>query len=313
MPSVRGSHFAKLLGVVLLLTVLTLAGCGGGGSGTTGSTKPGTGINLTIGSKNDPDGQLLAWMYSLLLTNQGFNVTTKTALGQTPVLDAAIKSGAVDIYPEFTGTGIGVYKLQSSQDAQTLYNTVKNYYETNFKVTWLDPAYNLNDSYGLCTTQAIANQYNLKKMSDLVPVANKLTLGGQQDFTDPQQGVFPPVAAAYGLHFKNTVNISESLSFGAVQKGDIQINECYTTDPAIVVNNFVLLQDDKSAFPLYNPAPIVRDSTLAKSSAIASTLNPLETHLTTASQTALIKQVAIDHQKPEDVAKAFLKAQGLLP
>jgi osmoprotectant transport system substrate-binding protein len=252
-------------------------------------------------------------MYSLLLTNQGFNVTTKTALGQTPVLDASIKSGAVDIYPEFTGTGIGVYKLPSSQDAQTLYNTVKGYYESNFKITWLDPAYNLNDSYGLCTSKQVAQQYNLTKMSDLVSVAGQLTLGGQQDFTDPQQGVFPPVATAYGLKFKKTVNITEQLSFGAVQKGDIQINECYTTDPAIVVNNFVLLQDDKSAFPLYNPAPIVRDSTLAKSSAIASTLNPLETHLTTESQTALIKQVAIDHQKPEDVAKAFLKAQGLLP
>jgi len=296
--------------------VLTLAGCGGGGSGTTGGTstpKPGAGISLTIGSKNDPDGQLLAWMYSLILTNQGYNVTTKTALGQTPVLDQAIKSGAVDMYPEFTGTGIGVYKLQSSQDAQTLYTTVKNYYETNFKITWLDPAYNLNDSYGLCTSQAIANQYNLKKMSDLSAVAGQLTLGGQQDFTDPQQGVFPPVATAYGLHFKKTVNISEQLGFGAVQKGDIQINECYTTDPAIVVNNFVLLQDDKNAFPLYNPAPIIRDSTLAKSPAIATFLNPLEMHLTTDSQTALIKQVAVDHQKPEDVARAFLKAQGLIP
>ena len=305
------SSFAKRLGVVVLLTVLTLAGCGGGGSGS--NNQPGKGISLTIGSKNDPDGQLQAELYSLLLKNQGFTVTTKLALGQTPVLDAAIKSGEVDMYPEFTGTGIGVYKLQSSQDAQTLYTTVKNYYETNFKITWLDPAYNLNDSYGLCTTQAIANQYNLKKMSDLTPVAGQLTLGGQQDFTDPQQGVFPPVASAYGLHFKKTVNISEQLSFGAVQKGDIQINECYTTDPAIVVNNFVLLQDDKSAFPLYNPAPIIRDSTLAKSSAIAATLNPLEMHLTTASQTALIKQVAIDHQKPEDVAKAYLKAQGLIP
>ncbi len=315
MPSVRRPNFAKLLGVVLLMTVLTLAGCGGGGSGNTGGTssKPGTGISLTIGSKNDPDGQLLAWMYSLLLQNQGFTVTTKTALGQTPVLDAAIKSGAVDIYPEFTGTGIGVYKLQSSQDAHTLYTTVKNYYETNFHITWLDPAYNLNDSYGLCTSQQIAQQYNLKKMSDLTAVAGQLTLGGQQDFTDPQQGVFPPVASAYSLHFKNTVNINESLSFDAVKKGDIQINECYTTDPAIVVNNFVLLQDDKNAFPLYNPAPIVRDSTLAKSSAIAAALNPLEMHLTTESQTALIKQVAIDHQKPQDVAKAYLKQQGLLP
>ncbi len=71
----------------------------------------GAGISLTIGSKNDPDGQLLAEMYSLLLANQGFKVTTKLALGQTPVLSAAIKSGAVDIYPEFTGTGLSIGSL----------------------------------------------------------------------------------------------------------------------------------------------------------------------------------------------------------
>jgi osmoprotectant transport system substrate-binding protein len=127
----------------------------------------GAGINLTIGSKNDPDGQLLAEMYSLLLTNQGFNVTTKLALGQTTVLDAAIKSGQVDIYPEFTGTGLSLGKLTNTTDPQTAYNEVKAYYEQNDHITWLAAAFNLNDSYGYCTSKANASKYHLASIADL--------------------------------------------------------------------------------------------------------------------------------------------------
>jgi osmoprotectant transport system permease protein len=127
----------------------------------------GAGINLTIGSKNDPDGQLLAEMYSLLLANQGFNVTTRLALGQTTVLDAAIKSGAVDIYPEFTGTGLSLGKLPNTTDPQTAYTEVKNYYEQQFHITWLDAAFGLNDSYGYCTSKANASKFHLSSIGDL--------------------------------------------------------------------------------------------------------------------------------------------------
>jgi len=137
-------------------------------------------------------------------------------------------------------------------------------------------------------------QYHLQTLDDLVAVAPQLILGGQQDFTDPQTGVFPPVAQGYGLHFKSVVTISEQLSFAAVQKGDIQINECYTTDPSIVTDNFVLLKDTKGLFPNYNPAPIVRDQLLNKAPVIATTLNALEPHLTTSVITGLIKQVTVD-------------------
>jgi osmoprotectant transport system substrate-binding protein len=298
---------AKALGVVMLLAVLTLAGCGGGGSGA--GSKPGSGINLTIGSKNDPDGQLLAEMYSLLLQNQGFNVTTKLALGQTPVLDAAIKSGAVDIYPEFNGTALSIYKLPQTNDPQTAYNEAKNYYKQNLHITWLEPALKLNDSYGYCTSPAKAQQYKLKTIADLAPVANKLVFALQQDAKD----IYNTAGQAYGVSFKSTVTISEQLSFQAVTGGQADINECYTTDPAIVNNHFVLLQDTKNAFPPYNPSPIVRDQTLAKSSAIASTLNGLASHLTTDSQTALIAQLGGDASKVPAVAKKFLQDQGLLP
>lgn len=301
--------FGKYLGVVLMLTVLTLAGCGGGGSGNGGSTNKG---NLTIASKNDPDGQLLAEMYSLLLQHAGYNVTTKLMLGQTPVLDSSIKSGAIDIYPEFTGTGVGINHLTSTSDPQQAYSEVKSYYEQNYHITWLDAAFNLNDSYGLCTSQDVASKHNLKTLDDLVPVASQLTLGGQQDFTDAKTGVFPPVQSAYGLNFKKTVSISESLGFNAVKSGQIDINECYTTDPAIITNNFVLLKDTKNAFPPYNPAPIIRDSVLQAHQDIATTLKPLASKLTTDEITKLIKQVTVDGKKVPDVAETWLKSQGLL-
>jgi osmoprotectant transport system permease protein len=133
----------------------------------TSGSKPGAGINLTIGSKNDADGQLLAEMYSLLLANQGFNVTTKLMLGQTPVLDAAIKSGQVDIYPEFTGTGLSLGSLPNTTDPQQAYTEVKNYYEQQFHITWLAAAFNLNDSYGYCTSKANATKYHLQSIGDL--------------------------------------------------------------------------------------------------------------------------------------------------
>jgi osmoprotectant transport system substrate-binding protein len=303
-------RFYKPLGVVLLMVVLTLAGCGGGGSGSTSGNN--ANIKITIGSKNDADGQLLAEMYSLILAKHGYSVTTKLQLGQNKVLDTAIKSGAIDMYPEFTGTALSVNNLPATQDPHQAFNEVKQYYEQNFQITWLDAAFNLNDSYGLCTNQQISGQHNLKSMSDLVSVAPQLVLAGQQDFLDPQSGIFPPVAKAYGLAFKDTVQISEQLGFDAVNKGNAQINECYTTDPAIVVDNFVLLSDDKNAFPAYNPAPIVRDDLLRKAPAIATLLQPLESKLTTASQTALIKEVSVDKKSVKEAAQTWLQQEGLL-
>lgn len=305
--------FVKLLGVVLMLSILTLAGCGGGGSGSGNTSgKPGAGVTLTVGSKKDADGRLLAQMYALLLEKQGFTINLKLGLGDNKVLDSAIKSNQIDLYPDFNGTALGNYGLPATSDPQKAYQEAHDYYEQNFKITWLDPALQLNDSYGICTSQSVANKYNLKTLDDLAKVANQLTLAGQTDFTDATTGVFPPVAKVYGITFKSTKTVDESLGFAAVTSGQVDVNECYTTDPHIVTNNFVLLQDSKNAFPAYNPSPLVRDPVLQKSPIIKDTLNALAPHLTTAKITALIKQVTLDGKSEKTVATAFLSSEGLL-
>ncbi len=266
-------------------------------------------ISITVGSKLDVDGQLNAEMYALLLQDQGYKVTTKLGLGQTPVLDKAIKSGAIDIYPEFTGTALSLLNMEPTQDAQQAYQEVSSAYEKQFNLTWLKPAYDLNDSYAICTSQKVANDRNLKTIDDLVPIADQLTLASQQDGID---AAVKPVQDGYGIQFKNVVKISEQLGFEAVTKGNADLNVCYTTDPNIIVNNFVVLKDTKNVFPIYNPAPVVRDELLQKAPPIRTTLDALQPKLSTDTMVGLIKQVSVDHKSVEDVAKAFLQDQGLI-
>ncbi len=299
----------KLLGVVMLLAVLVIAGCGGGGSGAgTSNTNKG---NITVGSKNDPDSQLLGTMYALLLQHAGYTVTSKIPLGETPVLDGAIKAktGGIDIYPEFTGTSLTVYKLPQTQNPQQAYQSVADYYQQNFKLTWLNPAYSLNDSYAICTSPQVAQQRNLKSLDDLVPIASQLTIASQQDGLD---AAINPVQTAYNLKFKAVKQVTEALGYATVLKGDADLNVCYTTDPAIVTNSFVVLTDSKGVFPIYNPAPVVRDSVLSSHPDIKTTLNALEPKLTTDVIVKLIKSVSIDHQPVRQVAQTFLQQQGLL-
>ncbi len=301
------ANFAKLLGVVVLMSVLTMAGCGGGGSGT---GKPGSGVSLTVGSKKDADGQLLGEMYALLLENAGYTVNRKLGVGDTPFLDSAIKSGAVDIYPEFTGTASSTYKLSVSQDPKAAYNTVADYYSKNLKLTWLDAAYNLNDSYAICTSQENASKFNLHSNADLAAQNGNLKIASQDDGVT---AAVDPVKQGYSVTFKEVVSLAEQLSFAAVKNGDVDLMVCYTTDPGIVTNNFVVLTDPMGVFPNYNPAPVVRDDLLSKSPAVKDTLNPLASKLTTADQVALIKQVSLDKKTVHEVAKAYLQQKGLLP
>ncbi|HEU5198212.1 MAG TPA: glycine betaine ABC transporter substrate-binding protein [Ktedonobacterales bacterium] len=304
----RPSPLVKAL-LIVPLALLALAGCGPSTGGSASS--PCKGTKVTVGGKLDTEAQLLTEMYSLLLKNAGCTVTERAKLGTNQIVFNAITSGQIDLYPEFTATGLAQLGESTTHNAQQDYQMVKQGYEQKYQITWLDAA-PMNDTYGVCTTKSNATSLNVSKVSDLVPLASKDTLATPPDGqSDPN--VIPALQKVYGIKFGTETVLDENLTFQAVQQGNAQFNICYTTNGLISADNFVLLDDDKSVFPIYNPAPIVRDSTLKNAPAIADALNPLAPKLTTAEITKLNADVDVNHQTVHEVAQTWLKQQGLLP
>jgi osmoprotectant transport system substrate-binding protein len=117
-----------------------------------------------------------------MLEENGFTVERKLNLGGTPVAQAAIESGEIDLYPEYTGTGLlTVLKLPASSDQQQVYNTVKAGYQEQFGLVWLDPA-PMNNTQALAMTEERANELNIRTISDFAAQANDLVLIGPPEF-----------------------------------------------------------------------------------------------------------------------------------
>src|SRR5437667_8138292 len=172
---------AKFLLLFALIPMLILSACGGStGSSTSSGTSTPTKVPITVGSKLDPEAQLLGEMYVLLLQKAGYTVNAKLALGQTPVVFSALKSGAIDLYLEFTGTGLNILGVKSAYNPDQDYQTVKSGFEQQYHITWLDQA-PLNDGYALCTSKAESQKLGVTTLSQLAPKVPQLTLATQSD------------------------------------------------------------------------------------------------------------------------------------
>lgn len=316
MTALARSFRSKTLFLSLgLLLMLILPACG-----TTATTSSGGGSKGTIivGSKLDTEGQLIGEMYIQLLQKAGYTVTPKLALGNSIIIDQAIKSNAIDLYPEFTATGLNQLNVPSSHDPQKDYQTVKTQYEQQFHITWLDPA-PLNDGYAICTSKNEAQKLgNISTISQLAPMVGKLTLASPTDgisFIDNLQ----PVYGFTTKSFKGLDKVLYAIGFKAVANDQAQVNVCYTTDGTVSTQNFIFLNDDKNGFPQFHPAPIVRDAILSKYPDIKNILNRLAPDLTTDVSIQLQNQVASmvkngtsSSEAVKVVAKQFLQSKGLL-
>lgn len=300
---------ANLLSLLILAPVLLLAACGTTTTTTGSGPAAPSSIHLTVGGKLDTEAQLITKMYVLLLKKAGYQVTEKAALGANNVVFSAINSGQIDLYPEFTATGLAKLGLTSANDADKDYNAVKQGYEKQYHITWLDKS-PLNDTYGVCAPKGSSKLKGATSISQLAPVASQLSVASPPDGIKFGTDV---LKSTYNLNFKGiTTYNEEGLTFPAVTTGQQDLNICYTTAALIAKDNFFVLKDDKNVFPAYNPAPIVRDDTLQKAPGIKDALNKLAPYLTTEVSQELQKQVSADGKSVTDVATTFLKSKGLL-
>lgn len=294
----------KLKKIIAFALVLVLAF---GMMGCSGKDK------VTIGSKDFSEnvviGEILA---QLIEANTDLQVERKLNMGGTFVCFEAIKNGDIDIYPEYTGTGLTAQlKMDVITDSDEAYRVVSDEFDKQFGIKWMQP-FGFNNTYTLAVTDAVYQQYGIETYSDLANISSDLVFGAEHEFFDRQDG-YDGLVELYGMEFKGEPKkMNVSLKYQAIGNGDMDVTDAFATDGPIKKYNLKVLKDDKGFFPPYYAAPIVRNETLEAHPELEEVLNLLAGHIDDAKMTDLNYKIDVEGQEVETVAKDFLEAEGLL-
>ncbi len=246
---------------------------------------------IVIASKPVTEQFILAEMLTLLI-EEHTDLTVKQSLG--------IGGGTSNIHPA----------LLKGEDANVLYQKVKEAYYTQMQLHW-SGLYGFNNTYGVAVAEQVARQYNLRTVSDLTKVSDKLVFAANPDFLEREDG-FVGLTKAYGLTFKVIKEIDIGLRYEAVRSEGVDVITVFSTDGRLKEEPVVVLDDDRSCFTSYHAATIVRNEQLKQHPELEQVLEKLTGKISNEEMIALNYQVEIEKQDPKVVAKVFLKQKGLL-
>ncbi len=291
----------KKAGMALLAGILGaggLAGCGSSGD----SDKL-----IRIASKDLTENEIVTEIYALALEDAGYKVERKFNISSS-VIHASITSDEIDIYPEYTGTGLlTVLGMDPLTDEQEVYDTVKEAYDKQYQLTWLEYSA-ANDGQGLAIRTEAAEKYGISTISDLQQHAGELRFASQGEFDERSDGI-PALEAVYGpFEWKSSNIYSNALKYQVLENDEADVAPVYTTEGRLVEEQFTLLEDDKHVWPPYNLAPVVRNDVLEEHPDIADILNKISAEFTTENITGLNAKVEIDKEEYADVAREFYES-----
>ncbi len=266
---------------------------------------------IVVGSKGFTEQLILGNMIALLMENNGFKVDRKIGLGGTVICHEAIVRGDINVYVEYTGTGLtAILKKPVVKDPEEVYQIVKKDYEEKFKLTWLKP-WGFNNTYCIVMRKDDAERLKVKKVSDLKPLAKDLIFGATIEFLARPDGV-PGLTKAYDLKFKDQKGMDAGLVYKAIAEKQVDVISGFATDGRIPAFNLVVLEDDLKFFPPYYAAPVVRMDLLAKAPQVGSILNQLAGKISDTTMATLNYTVDGKKVEAEAVARDYLKNQGLI-
>jgi osmoprotectant transport system substrate-binding protein len=315
-------------GFTLALTLAAtsaLAACGGGSSGTGGSSAAAggqdqglTGATFVVSSKDFTESILLGKITADVLKAHGATITDKTNIKGSANTRAALTSGDIDMYWEYTGTAWITYQKNTTpiSDPKAQYDAVKKA-DATAGIAWLDAA-PMNDTYAMAIRSSEAGPLNVKTLSDLAKLSTSnpsaATFCIESEFSTRDDG-FPGMTKAYGITAaKPGVKLLDTgVIYNETAKGKTcNFGEVFATDGRISALKLTVLDDDKHFFPNYNAALTLKQSLLTKYPAIATYIDPVAAKLDNATMTELNAKVDADGEDPGDVAQEWLKAQGLV-
>lgn len=268
---------------------------------------------IVIAGKLGAEPDILINMYKELIEQEtDMKVELKSNFGKTDFLYQALKSGNIDIYPEFTGTVTASLLKPApevSTDANQVYQMARDGIKKQDGLDYLKPmAY--QNTYALAVRKDFAEANNIKTISDLAKVQNQLKAGLSAEFTDRNDG-YPGLERLYGLNF-TYLSMEPSLRYQAIANQEVNLIDVYSTDSQIKQNNLVVLEDDKALFPPYQGAPLLRKGLLKEHPELEKVLNQLSGKITAEEMTDMNYQVDVEGKEAADVAHDYLVKEGLI-
>ncbi len=327
---------AAVLALLLILSSLAFAACGddddegsSDSSGGSQETAEGTGaasaiksnpdnggVSITMGSKNFTEQKILGEIYAQGLQAAGYDVTKELNLGSEKIALKALEQGDISAYPEYTGTALstffGVASDKIPKDTQAAYRQAKKEFAAR-DLTALPPTpFNNSNEVGL--TKKKADELGVKKISDLKGKDGDLVLSGSPECR--QRGdCLLGLERVYGLDgFRDTyIPVDVALRHEVLDKGQADVSILFGTDPQIVRNDYVTLEDDKGLFPPYNSLLVVRNEVVEEAGPdMPKVIDQVQKGLTNAVIQELNARVDLDKKTPEVVAGEYLSETGLV-
>jgi osmoprotectant transport system substrate-binding protein len=291
--------FAISLGVAIVL----------GGAAAVASAKPQAKPTITVGNKNFTEEFILGQLYGQALKAKGYTVKYAGSLGSSELADTAIKSGKINLLPEYTGVIVqDIAKQKSASTAAGTYAKAKAFEETR-GLTLLNatPFY---DTDTFTVLKSTAQKYGLKTIGDMKKVKSFSYAG----FPECQTRItcLLGLKQIYGLTQVKFVPLSNISVYTLLDDGKATGGDGFSTDPQQATGKYVALTDTKHIYGFQNVAPIISKKTLAAGGMeLEDAINAVSAKLTLTAMRAMNKAVAVDKKTPAAVAAAFLKANGL--
>lgn len=287
----------RAVGIVLL--TLVLAGCWSD--------------SVRVGSKDFTENRILAEMFALLLKERGIPVERQFDLGSTEVVIQALKSDAIDLYPEYTGTGLSLMGAPQFEDGDAGYE----YLSRTFAETGLVLLERLGfrSGYAVLVRPNLASTERLQTIADLARVDDRVRLGVTRSFAERPRDGLEPFLGRFGLTFAGVEIFADGDMEGlydALLEGRVDVVVGLTTDPEIADYELTQLSDTTDFFPVYEAAPLTSEAALARHPEIAEVLSLLAGKIDGEMMRELNGAVRLDGRPVGRVARQALFDLGLV-
>jgi len=265
---------------------------------------------VVVASKPFGESYLLAELFAQLLEARGIPVERRPGLGATEVAFAALRAGAIDVYPEYTGTGlVAILRAPPIADPRIAFTRVATEFERRFGLHWLPPL-GFENTYAIAVRRATADSLGLRTLSDLARAAPRLVAGFTPDFLGRADGL-PGLARAYGLRFRDVRTLLQAVKYRALAERVVDVIDGYSTDGFIARYDLVVLEDDRRFFPPYQAAPLAGARLRREEPRAVATLAELAGRIDEATMRRLNRRVELDGEPVARVAADALRALGL--